>query len=163
MEDLGVANLNSLLADVNFLGTGEGPTLVVKKEETPFLCLNMIVKNESKIILRLLTSVLPIIDSVCICDTGSTDNTVELIEAFLKEHSLPGVIVKEPFVNFGYNRTVSFQRAQEYCRTGGWDLASTYGILIDADMVLTTQKIWPPRITYWSIFNFSGSVNGTDG
>lgn len=41
-------------------------------------------KNESKIITRLLESVLPIIDYYCICDTGSTDNTIELIETFLE-------------------------------------------------------------------------------
>jgi hypothetical protein len=36
--------------------------LVLNKSNAPTLCLNMIVKNESKIILRLLESVLPIID-----------------------------------------------------------------------------------------------------
>jgi len=36
------------------------------------ICLNMIVKNESKIIKRLFDSVLSIIDCYCICDTGST-------------------------------------------------------------------------------------------
>ena len=41
------------------------------------ICLNMIVKNESAIIRRLFDSVLPIIDTYCICDTGSTDNTKE--------------------------------------------------------------------------------------
>ena len=46
------------------------------------LCLNMIVKNESAIITRLFKSVLPIIDSYCICDTGSTDNTIEIIKTF---------------------------------------------------------------------------------
>ena len=45
----------------------------------PKVCLNMIVKNESRIILRLLESVAPVIDAYCICDTGSTDNTVELL------------------------------------------------------------------------------------
>jgi glycosyltransferase involved in cell wall biosynthesis len=44
--------------------------------ETPTICINMIVKNESKIITRMLDTVLPIIDAYCICDTGSTDNTV---------------------------------------------------------------------------------------
>ena len=39
------------------------------------LCLNMIVKNEGKIITRLFNSVIDIIDTYCICDTGSTDNT----------------------------------------------------------------------------------------
>ena len=46
----------------------------------PTLCLNMIVKNEGKIILRLLESVVSIVDCYCISDTGSTDNTIELIE-----------------------------------------------------------------------------------
>ena len=40
----------------------------------------MIVKNESKIIERCLNSARPIIDSVSICDTGSTDETPEIIE-----------------------------------------------------------------------------------
>ena len=44
---------------------------------SPTICLNMIVKNENKIIIRLLESVLPIIDTYCICDTGSNDNTIE--------------------------------------------------------------------------------------
>ena len=44
----------------------------------PKICLNMIVKNESKVITRLLESVSPIIDTYCICDTGSTDDTKEI-------------------------------------------------------------------------------------
>ena len=48
----------------------------------PKLCLNMIVKNESAIIERLLETVAPIIDTYCICDTGSTDDTKEKIENF---------------------------------------------------------------------------------
>ena len=50
--------------------------LVLNKNNKPTLCLNMIVKNESKIITRLFDSVLQIIDSYCICDTGSNDNTI---------------------------------------------------------------------------------------
>ena len=52
------------------------------------IILCMIVKNESKIIERCITSALPIIDAVSICDTGSTDNTVEVIEKFLKTKDL---------------------------------------------------------------------------
>jgi len=36
----------------------------------PTVCLNMIVKNESKVIERLLNSALPLIDTYCICDIG---------------------------------------------------------------------------------------------
>ena len=91
------------------------------------LCLNMIVKNESRIITRMLESVLPIIDYYCICDTGSTDDTIELIETFFKKNSIPGKIIKEPFKNFEYNRNYSLQAC---------NYLTDYVLLMDADMVL---------------------------
>jgi tetratricopeptide (TPR) repeat protein len=97
----------------------------------PTLCLTMIVKNESKIIERLFESVLPIVDSFCICDTGSTDNTVEIIYAFLKKHNKVGKIVSEPFKNFSYNRNFALKASEGM---------ADYLLLMDADMVLDIQK-----------------------
>jgi len=99
----------------------------------PKICLNMIVKNESKIIIRLLNSVLPIIDYYCICDTGSTDNTIDIIKNFFDEHKITGKITNEPFKDFGYNRTFSLQKCS--------DLPADYLLLLDADMVLETKNI----------------------
>jgi tetratricopeptide (TPR) repeat protein len=99
------------------------------EEVTPKICLNMIVKNESKVILRLLNSVLPIIDSYCICDTGSTDNTIEIIETFFKENKIEGRIVNEPFQDFGYNRTFALNSCIGLPN-------ADYLLLLDADMVL---------------------------
>jgi glycosyltransferase involved in cell wall biosynthesis len=79
----------------------------------PTICLNMIVKNESRVIERLLTSVAPLIDAYCICDTGSTDNTIEIIESFMTKRKIPGKIVHEPFRDFGYNRTFAAKAAAE--------------------------------------------------
>ena len=59
----------------------------------PKICLNMIVKNESTIIIRLLESVTPLIDSYCICDTGSTDNTITLIQEYCESKNIPGKII----------------------------------------------------------------------
>jgi tetratricopeptide (TPR) repeat protein len=98
---------------------------------TPTLCLNMIVKNEGKIIQRLLESVLPIIDCYCICDTGSTDNTEEIITEFFKNHNIPGKIVKETFKNFEHNRNVALQACIGM---------SDYVILLDADMILQVKN-----------------------
>ena len=61
---------------------------------TPKLCLNMIVKNESKIIRRLFDSVSKIIDSYCICDTGSTDGTPEIIQAYFESKGISGKVYK---------------------------------------------------------------------
>ena len=93
------------------------------------ICLNMIVKNESRIIERLMLSVLPIIDSYCICDTGSTDNTIELIETFFEKYNIPGRIVKEPFKDFGYNRTFALNACIGLPN-------ADYLLLVDADMKL---------------------------
>jgi len=93
----------------------------------------MIVKNESAIIRRLIDSVLPIIDSYCICDTGSTDKTPEIIESYFASYGIPGKVVHEPFQDFGYNRS----NALKYCI--GMDKAD-YLLLIDADMVLKIPK-----------------------
>jgi tetratricopeptide (TPR) repeat protein len=119
----------------------------VKFEILPKLCLNMIVKNESKIITRLLDSVKDIIDCYCICDTGSTDNTIELIETYFKSKSIPGKIVKEPFKNFEYNRTFALQACKE--------LDADYVLLLDADMILKRGAKYDP-------INFKLSLNRGD-
>jgi glycosyltransferase involved in cell wall biosynthesis len=93
----------------------------------PRLVLNMIVKNESSIIERLIRSVLPIIDAYCISDTGSTDNTREIIRQLMDEFKKPGEVYDEPFQNFGYNRTHALERAERW---------GEYALLLDADMKL---------------------------
>ena len=94
------------------------------------LCLNMIVRNESKIITRLLTSVLPIIDTYLICDTGSTDDTPYIIKSFFDSHNIPGEVITEPFKNFGYNRTFALKAAHR---------KATYALLLDADMIFKIE------------------------
>jgi tetratricopeptide (TPR) repeat protein len=91
----------------------------------------MIVKNESRIITRLLQSVLPIIDSYCICDTGSTDNTVELINTFFSERNIPGKVIFEPFKDFSHNRNVALESCVGM---------SDFVILLDADMILDIRN-----------------------
>jgi tetratricopeptide (TPR) repeat protein len=100
-------------------------------EKAPTLCLNMIVKNESHIIKRLFDSVISIIDSYCICDTGSTDNTIQVIEDYFKEKGISGKIVKEPFKNFCHNRNFALQACVGL---------SDYVLLLDADMILEIKQ-----------------------
>ena len=98
-------------------------------EKTPKLCLNMIVKNESNVIRRLLESAAPIIDSYCICDTGSTDDTKEIIRDFFKSKNIPGKVVEEPFKDFGYNRSFALKSCEDMDN-------ADYILLLDADMIL---------------------------
>ena len=93
----------------------------------PKLCLNMIVKNESRIIRRLLESVAPIIDSYCICDTGSTDDTIAIIEEFFTSKGIPGKIPREQFRDFAHNRSFALKQCES--------MPVDYILLLDADMI----------------------------
>ncbi len=66
------------------------------------ICLNMIVKNEAKVIKRCLSSVKPLIDYWVISDTGSTDGTQEIIREFMQD--IPGELIERPWVDFAHNR-----------------------------------------------------------
>ena len=104
------------------------------------LGLVMIVKNESAIIERCLDRVKDIIDFVVITDTGSIDNTVELIENYLLKNGIDGGVYHRPFKNFGYNRTNSFENAVRYAVSQKWSRNSCYSLLLDADMELIVSK-----------------------
>lgn len=84
----------------------------------------MIVKNESHIIKECLESVCKFIDYWVIVDTGSTDNTKELIRDFFAEKGIPGELHEKPWLNFGHNRS----EALSLC-VGKAD----YSFMIDAD------------------------------
>jgi tetratricopeptide (TPR) repeat protein len=129
-------------------------------EEMPIvnkmLCLNMIVKNESKVILRLLASVVKYIDCYCICDTGSTDNTIDIIRNFFNSQSppIPGKVIQEPFRDFGYNRTFALKACES--------LDVKYILLLDADMILQvdpsiSKENFHSRLTDDVYYIFQGS------
>jgi tetratricopeptide (TPR) repeat protein/predicted GH43/DUF377 family glycosyl hydrolase len=103
------------------------------------IVLVQILKNEHHIIKRCLDAALPVIDAVCICDTGSTDDTVKIVTQFIKEHKLPGLVKSQKWLNFGYNRTLSFKTAKNFIKKLGWKLDETYALFLDADMILQVK------------------------
>ena len=84
-------------------------------EKPPSVCLNMIVKNESHIIIETLEMLCKKIQFShwVICDTGSTDNTRELITTFFKDKNIPGELHTHEWKNFAHNRTLALNEAYE--------------------------------------------------
>lgn len=100
------------------------------------IILMLMIKNESKIIERCLSSAIEHIDGVCILDTGSTDNTVEVCKNYLEKTKKPFAIAIDPFVNFGHSRSISFKNAVAFCRSLNWNPATTYALALDGDMII---------------------------
>jgi glycosyltransferase involved in cell wall biosynthesis len=90
----------------------------------PKIALCMIVKNESHIIHECLNSVYKYIDYWVICDTGSTDNTKEIITKFFEEKGIPGELHDHEWKGFGHNRTLAFDVTKGKAK---------YALVIDAD------------------------------
>lgn len=96
----------------------------------PRVCLNMIVKDESTIICRCLSSVLPLIDHWVIVDTGSTDGTQKIIADFMAQNKIPGELHERPWINFGHNRNEALDLARD---------KGDYILFMDADNYLTYE------------------------
>lgn len=93
------------------------------------ICLNMIVKNESRTIERCLTSVKSLIDYWVIVDTGSTDGTQKIVRDFLQD--IPGELHERPWVDFSHNRNEALALAR---RKGD------YLLFLDADDELRFEE-----------------------
>lgn len=71
----------------------------------------LMVKNEKKRILVSLESLIGFVDALIIYDTGSTDNTIELIQTFAEKHKINLYLIQGTFVNFCVSRNVSLDYA----------------------------------------------------
>ncbi len=104
------------------------------------IILHLMIRNESKIIERCLQHAIEYVDAICILDTGSTDNTIDVCRRYLSRTNKPFKISEEPFKNFGHNRTVSFRKCQQLCKKLKWNPETTYTMTIDADMIIKPRS-----------------------
>lgn len=123
------------------------------------IVLILMIRNESKIIERCLKAVEGVVDAFCIHDTGSSDNTCDIVKDFLVGRT--GCLTTSEWKDFGHNRTLSFQNARDYVRdTLKWDLDQTYGLLLDADMIFHVGDLRKHVLTEkgYSIFQRNGTL-----
>lgn len=105
---------------------------VYMKKKT--VCLNMIVRNEIRVIRRCLASLRKFIDYWVIVDTGSEDGTQEAIREALQ--GIPGELHARPWVDFATCRNEALELARgkaDYC------------LFIDADEIFMPDPgfFWP--------------------
>ncbi len=97
------------------------------------VALNFICKDESHIILKMLRSTQPIIDLIVAVDTGSSDNTCELIKAFGKEHQIPTYVFDRPFDNFSASRNCALEKLRVVVADLQWNAHKVFVLWLDCD------------------------------
>lgn len=122
--------------------------------QTSTICLNMIVKNEANIIWQTLDNIRShiTIDYMVICDTGSTDHTIEQLQQYIQHHEIPAEIHQHEWVNFEHNRN----QALSLCEG-----KSDYILIFDADDRFCGQPRLPERLHH-DIYHFTFKGDGRD-
>jgi glycosyltransferase involved in cell wall biosynthesis len=113
----------------------------------------MIVKNEANIIYQTLQNLHSKIklDYIVISDTGSTDNTIEIINNFFKENNIPGEIYSDKWIDFGTNRSIALKEAYK---------KADYILIFDADDSIEGQVSLPNTLVDdCYLLNFGTSNN----
>jgi tetratricopeptide (TPR) repeat protein len=101
------------------------------------ICLVMTVQNQDTVIRKCLKSIENLIDAVCIVDLGSTDWTVYVVEEWMKDCDVPGIVLN-------YEKQTKtpqeylLQSAKKFLKDKQFALPFTYFLSLDADMILYT-------------------------
>lgn len=122
------------------------------------IVLTMIVKDEAHVIRRCLDSVTPFIDAAVILDTGSSDDTFQIVEQWAKDSGVRLNIGISPWKNFAHNRNELLDVARMIHRA-----PEDYTFTIDADEVLedvdeSTFPWSPISDGYQLTVNYSGTT-----
>ena len=80
-------------------------------------CLLMIVKNEAHIIERAFESIKYLFDTYIICDTGSTDNTIDVINNWMTLHDKKGEIIYKDCITRNKNPAHLIDKPREHPET----------------------------------------------
>lgn len=96
------------------------------------LILTQIMKDESHVAERMLDSIKNIVDGICIIDTGSTDNSIELVKSWGEKNGVETHVFERPFDDFEKSRNFSIQKAKDTFLSKN-DNHTYYGFWIDFD------------------------------
>jgi len=113
------------------------------------ICLTMIVKNEAHCIERCLDSVKDLVDYYWIDDTGSTDNTIEVINKWFEKNKIEDFVVHATgWAGFAESRTACL-----VCAKSAWKEAD-YLLMIDADEII----VWKDKKSLQNVQQLKDSL-----
>jgi len=95
------------------------------------ICLNMIVRDEAARLPRLLASLEGVVDACVVCDTGSSDDTVDLVRSWAARLGIPCRVAHHSWRDFASNRNLALEEALQSRAEGLHDCG--WVMVMDAD------------------------------
>lgn len=96
------------------------------------LILTQIMKDESHVAKRMLDSIKNFVDGICVVDTGSTDDSIEIVKKWGDDNNVETYVFERPFDDFEKSRNFSIQKAKDSFLNRD-DGHTYYGFWIDFD------------------------------
>lgn len=124
------------------------------------LVLTQIMKNESHVAERMLNSILPIVDAICVIDTGSEDNSIEVVENWGKKNNIKTLVYKRPFDNFENSRNYSIKKAKENFKDNKEE--EWYGFWLDFDEEMIISSDFNKSIMNKDIYMLNTIIGTTE-
>jgi glycosyltransferase involved in cell wall biosynthesis len=131
------------------------PFVIAADQKLPTICLSIIVKNESKVIERMLNSVWPILDYYCVVDTGSTDGTQDIVRKFFEGKGIRGKVIDHKWKNFEDARNTSIEESKKLLLEN--DEKNSFLFWIDADEQLIIDARFNKDMFKKSLLGFNGA------
>lgn len=125
------------------------------------ICLNMIVRDEAARLPRLLASLEGVVDACVVCDTGSSDDTADLIRSWAARIGIPCRMAHHAWRDFASNRNLALEEALESRSEGLHDCG--WVMVADADETIRAldpawKKLLVPGRSY-AVHVRSGGVS----
>jgi len=112
------------------------------------IVLTSIIRNEENTITRLLDSIKHFVTHIVLCDTGSTDHTIDVVKQWSSKHPhLPLYIFQDEWKHFGHNRTLSIIHAKSVIPDKDHD--RTFMLFLDADMIFRMDPFIEKHLCRW--------------
>ncbi len=116
-------------------------------------------KNETKVIKRMLDSTLGFIDGIAMIDTGSTDDSIAIVKKWGEEHGVETYVVEHPFDDYSQSRNRSIELAKEKFLSKK-DSHDYYGFWLDADEELRQDAKFNKQSLNRDIYMIETLMNG---
>lgn len=118
------------------------------------IILTQIMKNEAHVLTRMLNSIKGFADGICMVDTGSTDDSIEILKTWGKDNDIETYVYERPFDNFENSRNYSIQKAKEAFLSKK-DGHTYYGFWLDADEMLVIDPKFSKQKCVLDLYMFN--------